>query len=125
MIFRDAIVSDEPYTLRAESQEYPMAHEVMRPVPMRPQLVLTTMQAATETHPAVEGPPAVDVSTFSEAPALTPAAVSKWLLEQDPETLVVAMPGLQVELEEIREDAYAAGFNVGQVDGRAAVQEQM
>jgi flagellar biosynthesis/type III secretory pathway protein FliH len=126
MIFRDAILSDEPYTLRAESQESPMVHEVTRPVPMRrPYPVLTVLQASTEADTAVEAHPSVEVATLSQAPALTPAAVSKWLVEQDRETLVVAIPGLEAELEEIREDAYAAGFNVGQVDGRAAAREQV
>jgi flagellar biosynthesis/type III secretory pathway protein FliH len=120
MIFRDAIVSDEPYTLRTESQEYPMVQEVTRPMPMRrPQPVLAALQAAVDAHPEVE------VSAPARTPPLTLAAVSQWLVEQDRETLVAAIPGLAAELEKIHKDAYAAGFSSGEVTARAACEEQV
>jgi flagellar assembly protein FliH len=91
-------------------------------VPMRrPQPVKAPMQVAGEAKPAIEV-----LSMAKQAPpALTLAAVSAWLAEQDRDTLTSAMPGLASELEEIREDAHAAGFNAGQIDGRTASQEQV
>jgi len=99
-----------------------MVHEVARPVPVRRQPVsVASTQALSEAKPGIEVLPVVK----QVPPALTVATVSAWLAEQDRQTLTSAMPGLAVELEEMREDAHAAGFNAGESDGRAALQAQI
>src|ERR1044071_8917858 len=106
MIVRDAILCDEPYTLRADLHEYPTVQDMTQPVPSRrPQPALASVPAAIEPKPVIA---AEEVAL--EPASLTWVTVTEWLAAQDRQTLVSAMPGLAAELEEIREDAYAAGF---------------
>jgi flagellar assembly protein FliH len=114
MIVRDAVLSDELYTVASTAAPAGMIRDLARPVPVyRPPAPPLAMQSAAELiHP---GEPAV--------PALTLASVSAWLTEQDHHVLR-ELPQVAVELAEIREDAHAAGFNAGRIAGGAAAAQE-
>jgi flagellar assembly protein FliH len=111
MIVRDAIVSDEPYTLGGAGSAGLV--KVPRPAP------------APRLEPVLS--PAICIEAASRPPIepmLTPARVAAWLADQDRDVLISTVPGLMAELAEIREDAHTAGFNAGQLEGRVAAHEQ-
>jgi flagellar assembly protein FliH len=117
MIVRDAILSDEPYTVVSAAAQAGSIRDLARPVPVsRP--AVPHSQCAAELASAAE----LDLPT---TPTLSLATVSEWLTAQDHDVLS-ALPQVALELAEIREDAHTAGFNAGRNAGRtAAVQETL
>jgi flagellar biosynthesis/type III secretory pathway protein FliH len=117
MIVRDAVLSDEPYTLISVATQAGTIRELARAAPLlKP--AAPTMQGAAEFAQICEPePPATPALT------LTLATVGAWLAEQDHDVLR-ELPQVAIELDEIREDARTAGFNAGRVAGSAAAAQE-
>lgn len=124
MIVRNAVFSDEPYTVSPAVPGADMIRDAARPVPARrPQAVAAPLPVlVNEVSPA--SPVTSAVTSAPVPPAFTPVSVAAWLAEQDRDVLLTAIPGLATELADIRDDAYAAGFSAGQLAGRAEASQQ-
>jgi flagellar assembly protein FliH len=117
MLVRNAILSDEPYTLASAAAQAGSIRDLARLVPVyRPTAPALTSQC-------VAGLAQPDEPEQPAAPALTLATVSAWLAEQDHDVLR-ELPQVAVELAEIREDAHTAGFNAGRLEGDSAAAQE-
>jgi flagellar biosynthesis/type III secretory pathway protein FliH len=115
MIVRDAILAEEPYTVAAAAAQPGMRRDLARPVPVYRPAAFVAQPADDLAHLAQP--------SASAAPVLTLAAVAAWLAEQDHDVLR-ELPEVAVELAEIREDAYTAGFDAGRIEGSVAAAQQ-
>ncbi len=120
MIVRNAMLSDEPYTVSPAAPGADMIRDAARLVPVhRPQAVAAPVPVLLN-----EVSVASAVTIVPAPPVFTPASVAAWLVGQDRDALLTAIPGLATELADIRDDAHAAGFSAGQLAGRAAAVQQ-